>query len=153
MVSALQASGSYMQFSENRDAMLYVPEMSRRARGIEMWALLKTLGRRGVDTMIAQLCDRAKLFAKLLAEHGFHMLNDVVFNQVMIACDTPELTLATLNNIQKDRVCWCGTSKWNGDPVIRISVCSWATTEDDVRLSVESFARSHEQAKKSTVNS
>jgi len=141
MVSALQATGAYMQFSDNRDGMLFTPEMSRRARGIEMWALLKTLGRTGVDTMIKQLCDRAKLFAELLPEQGFHVLNDVVFNQVVVVCDTPELTQATLAQIQRDGVCWCGGSNWRGQPVIRISVCSWATTEDDVRLSVEAFGQ------------
>lgn len=143
MVSALQATGSYIQFSEHRDAMLYVPEMSRRARGVEMWALLKTLGRSGVDTMIAQLCDRAKLFAELLPQYGFRILNDVVFNQVIVVCDTPELTQATLTQIQKDGVCWCGGSQWQGEPIIRISVCSWATTEEDVRLSVDAFANAY----------
>ncbi len=145
MVSALQATGAYMQFSEHRDGMLYVPEMSRRARGIEMWALLKTLGRSGVDTMIAQLCDRAKLFAELLPEHGFNVLNDVVFNQVVVTCATPELTQATLAQIQRDGVCWCGGSNWRGEPVIRISVCSWATTEEDVRLSVKAFAEAYQK--------
>jgi glutamate/tyrosine decarboxylase-like PLP-dependent enzyme len=143
MVSALQASGSYMQFSDARDNMLYAPEMSRRARGVDMWALLKTLGRKGVDTMIAQLHERAKLFAELLPQHGFRILNDVVFNQVVVVCDTPELTQATLAQIQQDGVCWCSGSQWHSEPIIRVSVCSWATTEDDVRLSVEAFAQAY----------
>ena len=112
--------------------MLYTLEMSRRARGIELWALLKSLGRAGVDELVAQLCARARQFADNLATRKFRVLNDVVFNQVLVACETPELTRRTLNEIQSGGVCWCGGSEWRSEPVIRISVCSWATTEDDV---------------------
>jgi threonine aldolase len=93
--------------------------------------------------MIAQLHERAKLFAELLPQHGFRILNDVVFNQVVVVCDTPELTQATLAQIQQDGVCWCSGSQWHSEPIIRVSVCSWATTEDDVRLSVEAFAQAY----------
>jgi glutamate/tyrosine decarboxylase-like PLP-dependent enzyme len=149
LVNALQATGSYLQYSNNgnRDNMLNVPEMSRRARGIELWALLLTLGRSGVDAMIDRLCQRARLFAKLLPEYGFIILNDVVFNQVVVACDTPELTEATLTLVQKSGDCWCGASNWHGQPVIRVSVCSWATTEEDVQISVRAFAKAYEFAK------
>lgn len=147
MVNTLQATGSYLQFSDNRDNMLYVPEMSRRARGVELWALLKTLGRSGIDAMIAQLCQRAELFAELLPQYGFRILNDVVFNQVVVACDTPELTEHTLKLIQASGECWCGGSNWQGEPVIRVSVCSWATTEEDVRISVDAFSKAYELAK------
>ncbi len=146
LASALQASGSYIQFSDERDSMLYTLDMSRRARGIELWALLKILGRSGVDSLIARLCDNARLFADGLRDHHFRVLNDVVFNQVIVACDSPELTQATLKNIQDGGECWCGGSKWFGEPVIRISVCSWVTTEDDVRRSVQAFVDAREKA-------
>lgn len=139
MIGALQASGSYIQYGDERDGMLYTPEMSRRARGVELWALLKSLGREGVDRLVAQLCARAKLFAHELDRHGFRILNDVVFNQVLVACDTPDMTTKTLKQVQEDGVCWCGGSQWNGDPAIRISVCSYVTTEEDVMRSVQAF--------------
>lgn len=146
LVRALQATGSYLQFSEERDGMLYTPEMSRRARGIELWALLKALGRAGVDELVAQLCARARQFADELARHNFRILNDVVFNQVLVACEKPELTRATLRAIQSSGECWCGGSEWREEPVIRISVCSWATTEADVQRSVAAFAAARSQA-------
>lgn len=146
MVGALQATGAYMQFSDERDGMLYVPEMSRRARSIELWALLKNLGRQGVDALIAQLCDRARQFEAELRGQGFRILNDVVFNQVIVACDDEALTQQTLVNIQQSGECWCGSSKWNGEFIIRISVCSWATTPEDVRRSVQAFVDARQKA-------
>lgn len=146
LVSALQADGSYLQFSPARDGMLYTPEMSRRARSIELWALLKSLGRSGIDCLISQLCQRARQFAGELAQHSFRILNDVVFNQVLVACDTPELTVSTLQAIQAGRVCYCGGSQWGGEPVIRISVCSWRTTPADVQRSAQAFVEARSQA-------
>lgn len=139
LVSALQADGSYIHFSDNRDGMHYTPEMSRRARGVELWALMKSLGRAGIDSLMARLCDHATLFATELEKHGFRILNDVVFNQVMVACDTPEQTVALMQQIQRDGVCWCGGSQWQGEPIIRISVCSWVTTAADIHRSVQAF--------------
>jgi glutamate/tyrosine decarboxylase-like PLP-dependent enzyme len=139
LVNAMQASGSYMQFSSERDGMLYGPEMSRRARGIELWALLKSLGRSGIDALIGELCGHAQHFATALQAEGFRILNEVVFNQVLVACDSPEQTQATLRYIQNSGECWCGGSQWQGEPVIRISVCSWATTRADVERSVRAF--------------
>jgi glutamate/tyrosine decarboxylase-like PLP-dependent enzyme len=142
LVQALANTASYIHYSDNpqqRDNMRYTPEMSRRARGVEMWALLRMLGRSGVDALIARLHHNAKLFGELLSEAGFTVLNDVVFNQVMVQDATPEATQATLQAIQEGGECWVGGSSWRGEPVIRISVCSWATTEDDVRRSVQAF--------------
>ena len=139
LVSALQASGSYIHFSNDRDGMHYTPEMSRRARGVELWALMKSLGRAGIDSLMARLCDNAKLFATELDKHGFRILNEVVFNQVMVVCDTPAQTTALMQQIQRDGVCWCGGSQWQGEPIIRISVCSWVTTSADIHRSVQAF--------------
>jgi glutamate/tyrosine decarboxylase-like PLP-dependent enzyme len=141
LVSALQATGSYIVYGENRDGMLYTPEMSRRARAVELWATLKYLGKQGIDDLVYGLHERARQFAKELAENGFQILNDVVFNQVLVACDNDSDTEATLKNIQEMRECWCGGSQWFGQKVIRISVCSWATTEEDVTRSVLSFVK------------
>ncbi len=141
LISAMQSSGSYIQWSEKRDGMLYTPDMSRRARSIELWATLKTLGTSGVSALVDQLCSRARQFAELLGSAGFRILNNVVFNQVLVAGDTPEETQAILESVQVSGECWCGGATWRGEPVIRINVCSWATTPGDVERSVAVFVR------------
>ncbi len=144
LVNAMQATASYILYSEKRDGMHYTPEMSRRARVVELWATLKFLGKDGVEELVDRLCGHAERFARLLRAQGFRILNDVVFNQVMVACDTPEHTKATLENIQKSGECWCGGAVWQGEPVIRISVCSWATTAADVERSVSAFVNARD---------
>jgi len=146
LVASMQASGAYIQYGEARDSMLYTPEMSRRARAVELWATLRFLGEAGVAELINGLCARAAQFADLLAGHGFMILNDVVFNQVLVACDTPAETQATLANIQRSGECWCGGTTWRGAPAIRISVSSWATTTDDVERSVQAFVNARDAA-------
>jgi glutamate/tyrosine decarboxylase-like PLP-dependent enzyme len=141
LVSALQATGSYIVYGENRDGMLYTPEMSRRARAVELWATMKYLGKEGINHLVQSLHERAKQFAEELSSNGFTILNDVVFNQVLVACDNDSETEEVLKDIQEQRVCWCGGSQWFGKKVIRISVCSWVTSSEDVMLSVESFVK------------
>ena len=148
LMSAMQASGSYIQYSDQRDGMLYSPDMSRRARSIELWATLKYLGKSGVEQLVDGLCERAAQFANQLNNHGFRVLNEVVFNQVLVACNVPEQTLLALEHIQQSGVCWCGGTTWRGEPAIRISVCSWATTADDVNQCVEVFVEAREKASK-----
>ena len=145
LVSAMQASGAYIQFSqEYRDGMLTTPEMSRRSRGIELWATLRCLGRSGVDALVGRLVENAQLFAELLQAQGIPVINDVVFNQVLVQCATPEQTTAMLEHIQQSGVCWCGGTTWNNAPAIRISVCSWVTTPEDIRMSVAAFTAAYE---------
>jgi glutamate/tyrosine decarboxylase-like PLP-dependent enzyme len=145
LVSALQATGSYIVYGENRDGMLYTPEMSRRARAVELWATMKYLGKQGIDELVYGLHERAKQFAGELLGNGFNILNEVVFNQVLVACDNDDDTEETLKNLQALRVCWCGGSQWFNKKVIRISVCSWATSEEDVIRSVASFVEARKQ--------
>ena len=146
LVSAMQMNASYIILSDNRDGMHYAPELSRRARDVEIWATLKFFGKEGVEELINHLCYHAEGFASQLQSQGFRILNDIVFNQVLVACDTPELTKATLEHIQKSGECWCGGATWHGEPVIRISVCSWATTEADVERSVAAFVKARDMA-------
>lgn len=148
LVSALQASGAYITYSENRDGMLFTPEMSRRARAVELWACLKYLGQQGIDELVLGLHLRAKQFADELSQNGFQILNDVVFNQVIVACKNDDETKQTLQHLQELRECWCGDSQWFGKKVIRISVCSWVTTAKDVSLSVKSFVKARQLVKK-----
>ncbi len=140
LVSALQAVESYILYGDQRDGMLYTPEMSRRARAVELWATYKALGRAGIAELVDRLCAHAARFGERLAAEGFHVRNDIVFNQVIVACDTPALTQATLRGVQESGECWVGGATWRGEPVIRVSVCSWATTEADVDRSVAAFA-------------
>ncbi len=147
LASSMQATGSYIQYSENRDGMLYTPEMSRRARSIELWAALKYLGKSGVQEIVDRLCIHAKYFATKLSENEFLILNDVVFNQILVKCETAEMTNATLKNIQSSGKCWCGGAVWKDEPAIRISVCSWQTTKEDLDDCVGTFIECRERAK------
>ena len=150
LIAAMQAQGSYIQWSEdsNRDSMLYTPDMSRRARGVELWAALKSLGREGVDTLVTQLCDRAQQFATALAVEGYQILNDVVFNQVAVALDNDDQTQRALSYIQDSGECWVGGAKLNDRAIIRVSICSYRTTSNDVERSVHSFAAAKEKAQR-----
>ena len=151
LIAAMQAQGSYIQWSEdgNRDSMLYTPDMSRRARGVELWAALKSLGREGVDALVTQLCDRAQQFATALAVEGYQILNDVVFNQVAVALDNDDQTQRALSYIQDSGECWVGGAKLNDRAIIRVSICSYRTTSNDVERSVHSFAAAKEKAQRS----
>ncbi len=144
LLTAMQASGAYLHYSEERDGMLYGPDMSRRARAVELWATLKYLGRVGVEQLVDGLCERAVEFAERLRERGFVILNDVVFNQVLVACDTELAMKEMLARIQRSGVCWYGGTSWQGAPAIRISVCSWATTSDDVEKSVAALVEARD---------
>lgn len=142
LAGALHMTGSYIIRSEDRDGMVFTPEMSRRGRIVELWATLKYLGASGVDELIALLHERAVQFAaEVGALDGFAVLNEVVFNQVLVACTSDETTDRVLERIQALRECWVGGSSWQGRRVIRVSVCSWATTAEDISRSVRSFAQ------------
>jgi len=119
----------------------FTPELSRRARGIEVWAALKQLGRNGVADMIEHCCRHARRFAEGLDAAGYGILNDVVLNQVLVSFGVPETTQKVIEGIQKDGVCWCGGTVWQGQTAMRISVSSWATTDKDVELSLESMLK------------
>jgi glutamate/tyrosine decarboxylase-like PLP-dependent enzyme len=142
LTEALHMTGSYIVVSKDRDGMFYTPEMSRRARIVELWATLKYLGASGIGHMITTMHERAVQFAdEVSALDGFTVLNQIVFNQVVVCCDSDEITNKVLEKIQALRECWVGGSVWQGRRVIRVSVCSWATTSDDIATSVRSFAK------------
>ncbi len=146
LVSSLHMSGGYLVEGEDRDGMYFTPEMSRRSRIIELWATLRYLGEAGIDQLVFGLHKRAKQFAALLSNaNGFEVLNEVVFNQVLVRCASDEITQLVLQEIQEIRECWVGGSIWKGRKVIRISVCSWATTEEIVERSVNSFKAAMEK--------
>jgi len=113
-----------------------VPEFSRRARGIEVWAALRTLGRTGLDGMIQRCCDHAKRFAEGLKEQGFEVLNEVVLNQVVATIGTPEQLAAIRAHVEASGECWFGPTVWKDKSAFRISVSSWKTTVTDVERSL-----------------
>ena len=147
LVNALQASGSYIVYSDNRDGMLFTPEMSRRARIVDLWATLKYLGKSGIDELMHGSHQRVCQFAELLVEKGFEIHNEVVFNQLLVSCENDDLTTQTIANIQQSGICWVGGTEWQQRKVIRISVCSWATTEEDVTRSVAAFIKARDVAR------
>jgi len=139
MVAALQNSADYIMYSQRRDGMSYTPEMSRRARAIDLWATIKYLGREGIDRMVLSLHERAVQFGHELQAAGFDVLNDVVFNQTLIRVGDQAITDAFVAAVQVSGEAWVGASSWFGDPVVRISVCSWMTSPDDVSRAVAAF--------------
>ncbi len=127
---AIQAS--YLHQGEGREPSHFNPELSRRARGVELWAGLKSLGRTGMAEIVERTSAHARRFAAGLRAAGFRVLNDVIINQVLVEFGSPEKTLRTVAAIQREGTCWCGSTVWQGHTAMRISVSSWATTEDDV---------------------
>jgi glutamate/tyrosine decarboxylase-like PLP-dependent enzyme len=139
--SAMSASAAYLIEGPSRDPHLFGPEMSRRARGVEVWAALRSLGRRGLADMIESNCRHAVRFASALRAAGYEILNDVVLNQVLVSFGTPDDTRRVIAAIQRDGTCWCGGTVWQGRIAMRISVSSWATTDEDVAQSIEAMLR------------
>ena len=138
---AMVATSAYFAPGEHREPSQFSPEMSRRARGVELWAALRSLGRQGLAALIERTAGHAARFAEGLRERGYEILNDVVINQVLVSFGSPAVTRATVAKIQEDGVLWCGVTEWQGRTAMRISVSSWATTDDDVRLSLEAIDR------------
>lgn len=139
--AAMSASAAYLIEMEQREPMHYTPDMSRRGRGIEVWAALKSLGRSGLAEMIERTCRHATHFAEGLREAGYDVLNDVVINQVLVSFGDDETTRRVMAGIQADGTCWCGGTVWQGRAAMRISVSSWATTDEDVERSLAAMIR------------
>jgi glutamate/tyrosine decarboxylase-like PLP-dependent enzyme len=116
-------------------------EMSRRARGVEVWAALKSLGRSGVADLIERTCQHAQRFATGLAEAGFDILNEVALNQVLVSFGSDEKTQRVLDRVQVEGTCWVSGTNWHGRQAMRISVSSWATTPGDVEKSIQAILR------------
>jgi glutamate/tyrosine decarboxylase-like PLP-dependent enzyme len=147
LISALHVTGSYLLHTEARDGYSYTPEMSRRARIVELWAAIKYLGQEGIEELVDGFHEKASQFAHEIKKAGFIVLNDVVFNQVLVACQNDDITVKTLEIIQQSGECWCGSALWYDRKVIRVSVCSWATTSEDISRSVRAFAKAYHAVK------
>ncbi len=139
--SAMTVSAAYLQASESREPYQYTPEASRRARAIEVWAALRSLGRRGLADMIERNCRLASRFAGQLRTAGYSILNDVVLNQVLVSFGDAAATKRVISELQNEGTCWCGGTEWHGQTAMRISVSGWATTEEDVDQSAAAVLR------------
>ena len=127
--------------SEFRNPSDFTPELSRRARGVDVWAALHSLGRSGIAHMIETNCAQARRFAEKLSAAGYEILNDVVLNQVLVSFGDAERTQRVIAAIQADGTCWAGITVWQGKTAMRISVSSWRTTDTDVDHSVAAIIR------------
>lgn len=139
--AAMAIKADYLPESDLRNPSDYTPELSRRARGIEVWATLKCLGREGVVALVDRCCGHAQLFAQILSKNGFDILNDVVLNQVLVSFGDAERTKKIINTIQEEGTMWAGPTVWRGRTAMRISVSSWATRTEDVEKSCEAIIR------------
>jgi glutamate/tyrosine decarboxylase-like PLP-dependent enzyme len=138
---ALSVSAAYLPDSAEPEPYWSTPEMSRRARGVEPWAAILSLGREGVINLIDRCCALAEYFATKLRAAGFEILNDVSLNQVLVSFGEAELTNRVIKKIQEDGTCWCGGTVWKGKTAMRISVSSWMTTKEDIDISSDSIIR------------
>jgi len=131
---AMAIAASYLPpaIDGERDPSQFVPELSRRARGFATWAMIRHLGRAGISEMIEEHCDlAAQMAARLAAEPGAHVLNDVTLNQVLVRfgtsavdCDADRLTEATIARIQSNGECFVGGARWRDRWVMRLSLIS-----------------------------
>ncbi len=138
--SAMSLAATYIVATGSaRDPHEFVPEESRRARALPVYAAVQTLGRKGLAELIERNCRQASRFADALRSAGYEVLNEVVLNQVLVSFGTPEETQRTIAAIQEDGTCWCGGTVWKGRPAMRISVSNWSTTDKDVEQSIEAI--------------
>jgi glutamate/tyrosine decarboxylase-like PLP-dependent enzyme len=140
--SAMSLAAAYiLATGSERDPHEFVPEESRRARAVPVYAALRSLGRQGFAELIEQNCRQARRFADALRAAGYEVLNEVVLNQVLVTFGSPEQTQRTIAAIQEDGTCWCGGTVWKGRTAMRISVSNWSTTDEDVERSIEAMIR------------
>jgi glutamate/tyrosine decarboxylase-like PLP-dependent enzyme len=150
LAAAMAITADYLiTDTEFRNPSDYTPELSRRARGIDVWAALRSLGRSGVAQLVDRCCHHARRFARGFADAGYEILNDVVLNQVLVSFGDDATTRRVIDAIQRDGTCWCGATIWQGKTAMRISVSSWATTDDDVDISLRAMIRIAREAGRS----
>ncbi len=141
LAAAMAMSAAYLPPGDAGDALYTTPEGSRRARGIDTWAALRSLGRSGLAKLVERCCAHARHFADGLRSAGFEVLNEVVLNQVMVSFGDDATTQRVVQEVQAEGTCWCGGTTWNGRAGMRISVSGWSTTTEDVDRSVAAIVR------------
>jgi glutamate/tyrosine decarboxylase-like PLP-dependent enzyme len=144
---AMAISAAYLPPGATRDAIEFTPDSSRRARGVDIWAALASLGKNGLSELITRNCHQARTMADGLQDAGATILNDVVLNQVVVAFDDDATTNKIIQQVQDIGVCWCGGTNWQGRDAMRISVSSWATTDEDIRLSLAAIVKAFDDVR------
>ncbi len=137
--AAMSIHGNYLLLGKGTDAIDFTLDGSRRARGLDVWAALRSLGRRGLAEMIDRHCEQARWLAARLRAAGVEILNDVVLNQVVVAFGDDQRTRRTVAALQTGGQCWCGGTRWQGREAMRVSVSSWATTQQDLTITLEAI--------------
>src|SRR3974377_2070300 len=138
---AMAQSAAYLQTSDVREPCHYTPESSRRPRGIELWAAMRSLGHEGLRELIERNCRLARVFAERRQQAGFEVLNEVVLNQVLVSFGTAEATRGIIAGVQDEGNSWGGGTEWHGGTAMRSRVSSWATTDEDVECSLAAIIR------------
>jgi glutamate/tyrosine decarboxylase-like PLP-dependent enzyme len=138
---AMSISGENLVQSDDRVPYQYTPELSKRARAIDVWAALRTFGKSGLDELITRTCVYAEFMADQLVRAGFQVLNRVETNQVLVAFHTDEETSRVIREVQHDGTFWCSETHWKGRMAMHISISSFKTTEADIRQSLHSILR------------
>jgi glutamate/tyrosine decarboxylase-like PLP-dependent enzyme len=133
------STAAYLPPEEGFEAFHHSPQGSQRARQIEIWATLRTLGRAGVAHLVQQACDCALLLAQGLSQAGLEVVNEVVFNQVLVRAGDDTATMDLIRCVQDDGTCWCGPTTFGGRAAMRISVSSWRTDETEARRSLDAI--------------
>ena len=144
---AMSVHADYLPDRMSRDPFEFTPETSRRMRGIEIWAAIASLGRDGIEELVEHNCRQARRFAAGLRDAGCEILNDVVLNQVLVAFGDDATTTEVIRGVQLEGTCWCGGTSWVGRAAMRISVSSWATTDEDVERSLAAILRVAEEVR------
>lgn len=139
--AAMSVRAAYLTERDEREPAHYTPEFSRRARVVDIWAVLRTLSRQGLSDLIEEHCRLARIFADGLREAGFIVHNDVVLNQIVVSLGDPHATQAMIEAIQRDGTFWAGATHWQGQTALRISISSWAITEADIHRSLDVMVR------------
>ena len=140
--AAMGSQGAYLIPDAAGDPLDKVPELSRRARSVPVYAVLAALGRRGVADLVERMAGHARTFADGIAGiEGAELLNDVVFTQVCVSFGSDERTREVVARLLADGEAWMSGSTWRGRAVLRISVSNWSTTESDVRRSLRALER------------
>jgi glutamate/tyrosine decarboxylase-like PLP-dependent enzyme len=143
---ALSAEASYLVqggAGAPLDPFELVPEFSRRARGVTVYAAIRALGREGIADLVERCCAHARRFGARLSEvDGVEVLNDVVLNQVLVRFgDDDDTTRRVIDAVQRDGTCWMSGTVWHGRAAMRVSVSNWSTTTADVDSSIDAILR------------
>ncbi|MBL1430924.1 MAG: aspartate aminotransferase family protein [Robiginitomaculum sp.] len=137
---SLNISAAYLATDAAGDAKDFVPEFSRRARGIEVWAALRNLGTEGIAKLVQKNCLQAQTFAAGLQKIGYKVLNEIVLNQVVASIGSKQQMQEISKLIEQGGTCWFGSTNWQGQDAFRISFCNWSTSQDDIEKSLASIA-------------